>query len=138
VERLSSVYVYGSGRFLVTPIQREHKFDFLGLLAKFIIGALSEASTHCVIVDAQVEYLGEIGQKAVAIAAASTDKQHFWFRAFEFADSSLLVPQAEPTSEPGVRIGMVGPGTVGTNSLVATSDQLLVDRGFTGTRQALH
>ena len=33
---------------------------------------------------------------------------------------------------------MVLPSTVGTDGLVAASDQLLVDRGFTGTRQALH
>src|SRR6266566_6232632 len=92
VERLGSVDIYRSGRFLVAPIEREHEFDFLGLLAKFIIGALLEAATHSVIVDTEVEYLGEIGQKAVAITAASTNKQHFWFRAFELADSFLLVP----------------------------------------------
>jgi hypothetical protein len=74
VERLGSVYIYGSGRFLVAPIAPEHEFEFLGLLAKVIIGALLEAATHGVIVDAEVEYLGEIGQKAVAITAASTDK----------------------------------------------------------------
>jgi hypothetical protein len=59
---------------LGAPIQLEHKFDFPGLLAKGIIGALSEAATHSVIVDAEIEYLGEIGQKVVAITAASTDK----------------------------------------------------------------
>ena len=66
--------------------------------------------------------------KAVAIVAASTDKQHFWFRAFELADSFLLVPhRAVGTKRP------VLPSTVGTDGPVATSDQLLVDRGFTGT-----
>src|SRR2546422_5420423 len=76
-----------------------------------VIGALLEAATHGVIIDAEVEYLREVGQKAVAIAAASTDKQHFWFRAFEFADSLLLIPHEGvvtngPTWETGVRVGM--------------------------------
>jgi hypothetical protein len=44
------------------------------MLAEFIIGALLETATHGVIVDAEVEDLGEIGKKAVAIAAAATDK----------------------------------------------------------------
>jgi hypothetical protein len=85
----------------------------------------------------RLECLSEVGQKAVAIAAAPTDKQHFWFRAF--ADSLLLVPHEGvvtdgPTWETGVRVAMVGRGTVGTDGLVAASDQLLVDRGFTGAR----
>ena len=62
-----------------------------------------------------------------------------FIRAFEFADSFLLVPHRVvvmngPTWETGVRVGMGGPSTVGTDGLVAASDQLLVDRGFTGTR----
>jgi hypothetical protein len=95
-----------------------------------------EATTHGVVVDTEIEYLGEITQKAVAITAASTNKQHFWFRAFEFADSFLLVPHRVngPTWETGVRARMDLPSTVGTDGLIATSDQLLVDRGFTGTR----
>jgi hypothetical protein len=61
VQRLGGVYIYGSGRFLVAPIEPEHELDFLGLLAKFVIGALLEPATHGVIVDAEVEYLGEVG-----------------------------------------------------------------------------
>ena len=52
----------------------KHDFDILGLLAKLVVGALLEATTHRFIVDAEVEYLGEIGQEVVAITAASTDK----------------------------------------------------------------
>jgi hypothetical protein len=122
-ERLGGVYIYGSGRFLVAPIEREHEFELLGLLAKLIIGALFEAATHRVIVDAEVEHLREVGQKAVAITAAPTHEQHVWFRAFEFADSFLLIPH-------GV---VVFPSSVGTDGLVAPFDQLLVDRGLTGT-----
>jgi hypothetical protein len=69
-----SVYVYRSGRFFVAPIQREHEFDFPGLLAKGIIREPLDAATHSVIVDVQIEYLGEIRQKVVAMTAASTDK----------------------------------------------------------------
>ena len=43
-----------------------------------------------------------------------------------------------PTWETGVAVGMVGPSTVGTDGVVAAPDQLLVDRGSTGTGQALH
>ena len=74
VERLGSVNIDRSGRFFVAPIEREHDFDFLGLLAKVIVGAFLEATTHRFIVDAKIEDLGEIGQEAVAITAASTDK----------------------------------------------------------------
>jgi len=74
VERLGSVYMNGSGRFLGAPIEREHEFDSLLAKRPVVIGALLEAAAHGVIVDAEVEYLGEIRQKAVAITAASTDK----------------------------------------------------------------
>ena len=112
-------------------LSAEHELELLGLLAKVVVGALSEAATHRVIVDAEVEDLGEIGQKAVAIAAASTDEQHVWFRAFELAESLLLVPRVV---ERGIGVRSELPRTVGADRLVATSDQLFVDRGFTGTR----
>src|SRR5919199_2887676 len=139
MERLARVHIYGSGRFFVASIESEHTFAFLGALAKVVIGSLLETATHRVIVDAEVEYLGEVAQKAIAIPAASTDEQHFWFRAFEFADSSFLVPHGVvvmtgPTSEPGIRVGVVLPGTVGTDGRVPASDQFLVDRRFTGSR----
>jgi len=139
VERLGSVYVYRFGRFFVAPIQLEHEFDCLGPEIPVISGALLEAATHGVIVDAEVEDLGEIGQKVVAITAAPTDEQHFWFRALEFADSLLAVPHPVvvmngPTREAGVGVGMIGLGMVGADRLVAAPDQILVNRGFTSTR----
>jgi len=75
-----------------------------------------EAATHGVIVDVEVENLCEIGQKVVAIAAAPTDEQHFWFLAFEFADSLFAVPHPVvvmngPTRKAGVGVGMIRPGT---------------------------
>jgi hypothetical protein len=108
-----------------------------------VIGALLEAATHGVIVDAEVEDLREVGQKVVAIAAASTDEQHLWFWAFEFADRLLLVPHPVvvmngPAWKANVGVGVIGPGAVGTDGVVAASDQLVVHRGLTGPRQALH
>jgi hypothetical protein len=142
-ERLGGVYVYGSGWFLVAPIEPEHEFDLLRLFAKFIVGALFEAATHGLVVDAEVEHLREVGQKAVAITAASTDEQHVWFRAFELPDSFLVIPHRAvvttgPTCETGFRVGTKFPSTVGADGLVAAADQLLVDRGFAGTGQPLH
>jgi len=49
-----------------------------------------ESATHGVIVDAEVEHLGEIGRKVITITAAPTDEQPFWFRAFKFADSLMV------------------------------------------------
>jgi hypothetical protein len=47
----------------------------LGPEFPIISGALLEAATPGVIVDAEVEDLGEMGQKAVGVAAALTEKQ---------------------------------------------------------------
>src|SRR4029079_8118087 len=107
---------YRSGRFRVASIQPEHELDFLGPLAKVIIGALVEPAAHGVIVDPEVEDLREIRKKVVAITAASADEQHLRLRAFELTNRPLPVPL---TFETGVGLSAALPCAIRTDRPVA-------------------
>src|SRR5260370_181895 len=143
VEPLSGVDVDRSGRSFLAPIQLEHEFDTFLAKRPVVIGALLEAATHGVVVDEEVEDFGEEGQKVVAIAAAPKDEQPLRLRAFEFADSLLVAPHPivvmkGPAWKASVGVNVIGPSAVGTDGVVAASDQLVIHRGLSGTRQALH
>lgn len=80
-----------------------------------------------------------VWQEVIAVTATPTDEQPVWFQALELADSLRLVPHmvvvmSGPTRETGDRIGEVFPAAIGTDGLIAASDELLVDRGLPGTR----
>lgn len=46
VERLGRVYVYGSGRFFVAPIQLEHEFDHTGKQFRLALATASLGQTR--------------------------------------------------------------------------------------------
>jgi hypothetical protein len=78
VQRPGGVHIDRSGRTFVGPIEFEHELDATLAEGPVVLGTRLEAIAHRVIVDAEVEDPGEVGQEQVAIAAAATDEQHVW------------------------------------------------------------